>query len=213
MRIPLEVEERTPQSKSDLNQLRNEGKVPGVIYGKKISKAASIAVEEKELLALLRSHPNAVLDVELPSTGKQSVIMTAVQRDPLSKQLLHVDFHQISMNEKVKTTVRIETVGDSAGVKEGGILQQLLHELDIQSLPGRIPESILVDVSQLQMGENILVRDISAPEGVEVRTDPELVVVSVLVPQKDVSEEEAVEREEEAEAAEQRSEEAKMEEV
>jgi large subunit ribosomal protein L25 len=187
----MKAEERFVQSKGDLRQLREQGKVPGVVYGKKISKPTAIAVNEKELLSVLRSHPNAVLEMEIPSAGKQPVMMTAVQRDPLTRHLLHIDFHQINMNEEVKTQVRLDVIGESAGVKEGGVLQVMLHELDIHCLPNRIPESIEVDISGLQVGENVLVSDLKLPEGVQSGIEGEMVVVTVLAPQKDITEEAA----------------------
>ncbi|CAM4485894.1 50S ribosomal protein L25 [Paenibacillus tarimensis] len=213
MTMTMKAEERLVQTKADLRQLREQGKVPGVVYGKNISKATAIAVEEKELMALIRSNPHAVLELEVPAVGKQSVMLSDVQRDPLSRHLLHIDFHQIDMNQAIRTQVRVETTGVSAGEKEGGIVQTMLHEVEIQCLPSRIPDSLAVDVSSLQVGENILVGELKLPEGVELKTDPESVVVTVLAPQKDLTAEEAEDAAvEEAEAA-SRAEEAGAEEV
>jgi len=191
MALTMKAEERLVQSKGDLRKLREQGKVPGVVYGKNIGKPTAIAVDEKELQSLLRTHPNAVLEMEVPSAGRQPVMMTSVQRDPLSRHLLHIDFHQINMNEEVKTQAPLILVGDSVGVREGGILSVLLHELEIQCLPDRIPEGIEVDVSALQVGENLLVGDLKLPEGVETRMDDKQVVVTVLAPQKETVDEDA----------------------
>jgi len=191
MALTMKAEERLVQSKGDLRKLREQGKVPGVVYGKNIGKPTAIAVDEKELQSLLRTHPNAVLEMEVPSAGRQPVMMTSVQRDPLSRHLLHIDFHQINMNEEVKTQAPLIVVGDSVGVREGGILSVLLHELEIQCLPDRIPEGIEVDVSALQVGENLLVGDLKLPEGVETRMDDKQVVVTVLAPQKETVDEDA----------------------
>ncbi|EXX86332.1 50S ribosomal protein L25 [Paenibacillus darwinianus] len=213
MTFTMKAEKRQVQTKSDLRQLRQQGKVPGVVYGKNIKQPTAIAVNEKELLHLLRSHPNAVLELELPSAGNQPVMMSDVQRDPLSRGVLHIDFHQINLNEEVKAQVRLEVVGEAPGDKEGGILQLMLHELDVQCLPRDIPESIVVDVSNMQIGENILISDLKLPKGVLLKSDPEQVVVTILTPQKDITEEEAEDAAVEAEEAEARAKEAQAEEV
>ncbi|NBD28096.1 50S ribosomal protein L25 [Paenibacillus glycinis] len=211
MAIPFQAQERTIGTQGDIRKMRLRGSIPGVVYGAKLSKPLNVAVNEKELSALLRSHPHALLELDIPGAGKQPVMLTEVQREPLSRTVLHVDFHQVNMNEAVKTAVRLDMVGDSAGVREGGILQAMLHELEIQCLPDRIPESIEVDVSALGIGENLLVGDLKLPSGVTTRLDAEQVVVTILAPQKDLTADEAEEAAEEAEAAAERSHEAKME--
>ncbi|RXZ79273.1 50S ribosomal protein L25/general stress protein Ctc [Paenibacillaceae bacterium] len=184
MSISLKAKERSGKTQSDLRQLRAHGRIPAVVYGKKIDVPASISVEAKELLALLRSHPNAVVEMEVPSAGKQPVMMTEIQRDPLSRQLLHIDFRQIDMNEEVKTAIHVDITGEAAGVKAGGVLQILLHEVEIQCLPGSIPESVQVDITDLEIGDQILVSDLKLVSGVTVLSEPGAVVAAVLVPQK-----------------------------
>ncbi|WP_028560735.1 50S ribosomal protein L25 [Paenibacillus pinihumi] len=213
MSTMLQVERRQTKTKGELRKLRQEGKIPGVIYGKQVKEATPLAVDEKQVMHILRHHPNAVLEIQVPSGGTQPVMLGELQRDPLSKQVIHIDFHQISMTEKVKTAVRVELSGDAPGAREGGILQILQHEIEIQCLPSRIPESVVVDVSNLQIGENVLLENLELPEGVEARADSDLVIVTILAPQKELSEEEAVEEEKAVDAAEKRSEEAKMEDI
>lgn len=191
MALTMKAEERRVRSKGELRRLREEGKVPGVVYGKNIDEPTPIVVDEKELQSILKTHPNAVLEMEVPSAGKQPVMMTDVQRDALSRRLMHIDFHQINMNEEVRTQVPLHVTGDSVGVREGGILSVLLHELEVYCLPGEIPEQIEVDVSALQVGENLLVGDLNLPDRVETRVDAEQVVVTVLAPQKEAVDEEA----------------------
>lgn len=209
----IRVEPRMQATKGDLRKLRQNGKVPGVIYGKQLPAPAPVSVSEKELAALLRSHPNAVLELDVPSVGVQSVMVSDVQRDSIHNNLLHVDFHQINMNEKVWVNIRVETTGDSTGVREGGILSLILHELEVQCLPGDIPESIKVDVSQLGIGESFTVGELKLPNGVEAKSEAELVVVTVLAPQKELSEEEAEAQDVEAHEADSRSDEAKHNEI
>ncbi|CAM4402953.1 50S ribosomal protein L25 [Paenibacillus alkaliterrae] len=211
MAIAMKADQRLSSTKGELRQLRLQGKIPGVIYGKQISEAAHVTVDGKELQSLLRSHPNAIIEINLPSQGKQSVMVSDVQRDSLSRQVLHVDFHQINMNENVRANVRIQAEGDSEGVREGGILQVVLHELEVQCLPGSIPEAIMVDISSLSVGESVLVSNLSLPQGVETFADPDLVVLTILAPQKELTEEEAEDAAVEAVEAESRSKEEQLE--
>ncbi|KEQ22737.1 50S ribosomal protein L25 [Paenibacillus tyrfis] len=189
MATSLKAEARTGRTKGDRNRLRAEGKVPGVVYGKKVTQTP-IAIDQKELLALLKTNPHAVIDLDIPQFGKQPVMINEVQRDALSRQLLHVDFHQINMDEPVQTTVRLEYIGDPEGVKVGGILQIQHHEIEIRCLPQRIPASIEVDVSGLEIGQSMLVSELKLPEGVEARTDAHDVLATILTPQKEAEPEE-----------------------
>jgi len=193
----LKVEARDEKlTKSEVKKLRSEGKVPGVVYGKKVG-ALTIAVDTKELLSLLRSNPKAIVEMDLPQNGKQPVMIHEIQRDKVNRSLLHIDFHQINMDEPVRTSVPLDFVGDSTGVREGGMLQIQMHELEIRCLPHLIPSSIAVDVTALDLGGTVLVGDITVPAGIEIKADPGDVVVTVLAPQKEVVEEvEAVEVEE-----------------
>lgn len=213
MAIAIQAEQRTGATKGDLRQLRMSGQVPGVVYGKQLQASAAVSVSEKKLSSLLRSHPNAVLELTVPESGVHSVMVADVQRDSLNHKLLHVDFHQINMNEKVRANVRIDATGDSAGVREGGILSIILHELEVECLPGDIPNAIEVDVSELNIGESILVSDLTLPGGVEAKSDSQLVIVTVLAPQKELSEEEKEAQDVEAQEAESRSDNAVHEEI
>ncbi|RCW41428.1 50S ribosomal protein L25 [Paenibacillus prosopidis] len=213
MSIAMKANGRSISTKGELRELRLQGRIPGVVYGKQLSSAALVSVDQKELELLLRSHPNAVLEIDIPSYGKQSVMVSDVQRDTMTRHVLHVDFHQINLNENVRANVRIEAVGDSEGVKEGGILQVILHELEVQCLPGNIPEAVTVDISSLGVGESLLVSDLKLPQGVESKSDPELVVLTILAPQKELTEDEKEDAAVELIEAESRSKEAQLEEL
>ncbi|MBD3922813.1 50S ribosomal protein L25 [Paenibacillus sp. PR3] len=213
MGIPLTVETRKTRTRREIRELRSQGKVPGVVYGPSLAAPTPIALAERELLPLLRSHPNAVLSVAIPGGLTESVVISEVQRDPLTHQVVHIDLKQINMNKKLRTHVRLEVTGDSQGEREGGIMQLLAHELEIECLPNQLPEVIKFDVTSLGVGENLLVRDIPVPAGVTVRSDAEQVVVTILAPQLELSEEEAEAQAVELHEAESRSKHAKMEEV
>ncbi len=190
MAMTMKAATRPSSTKGELRKLRMAGHVPGIIYGKQLDGAASVSVDEKDIQAMLRTNPNAIMEIEVPAQGSFSVMVSSVQRDPLSRQLLHVDFHQISMNEPVRAFVRVEVTGDATGVREGGIMQAILHEIEVQCLPSQIPDMITADITALEIGENLFVSDLHMPAGVEVKVDPQLVVVTILAPQKEAAEDE-----------------------
>ncbi|MEW9702452.1 50S ribosomal protein L25 [Paenibacillus sp. SI8] len=195
MAATLKAEVRKDTTKSDIKQMRSKGKIPGVIYGKKVQSTV-ITIDEKELRALLRVNPHALIELELPDGGKRPVMINELQRGRVNRELLHVDFHQVNLDEPVKTVVTLEFTGEAKGVKEGGILQVQLHELEIRCLPNQIPGSLPVDISHLELGENILVSEISVPAGIEIKSDPNDLIVTVLVPQKEKDVEEPANNEE-----------------
>lgn len=188
MSVTLKAEAREENTKSEIKQLRGQGKVPGVVYGKKVGNSI-IAIDQKELLNLLHHHPHAIIDMELPDGVKQPVMIHEVQRDVISKDLLHIDFHQINMDEPVRTSVVLEFLGEAVGTTEGGILQIQHHELEIRCLPQLIPEAIPVDISRLKLGDNFLVSDLQVPAGIEIKTDPYEVIITILAQQKNLEEE------------------------
>lgn len=185
MDVTLKAESRNGLTKSGVKQLRSSGKVPGVVYGKKVG-AVQIAVEAKELLMLLRNSPHAIVEMELPGSGKQPVMVHDIQRDQISRNLLHIDFHQINMDEPVRTSIPLDFLGESKGEEEGGMLQIQLHEIEIRCLPAQLPANIAVDISALELGDSLLVSDLTAPSGVEIKSHPKDVVVTILAPQKDL---------------------------
>jgi large subunit ribosomal protein L25 len=188
MTVTLKAEGRQSLTRSEVNLKRREGKVPAVVYGKKI-EPTPLFIDQKELMALIKANRHAVIDMDVPGSGKQSVMLSDVHRDTMTRELLHVDFHQINMDEPVKTTVGLDFAGDAKGVREGGMLQVILHEVEIRCLPQQIPTSLEIDISGLELGDTFLVSSIQAPPGVEIKTDPELPVVTVLAPQKAADEE------------------------
>ncbi|WP_082053518.1 50S ribosomal protein L25 [Gordoniibacillus kamchatkensis] len=188
MSTTLRAETRDNLTKSEVKAKRREGKVPAVVYGKKLAPTP-LLIDQKELLALLRSNPHAVVDLDIEGGDKEPAMVTDVQRDSLTRELLHVDFHQINMDEPVRTTIALDFVGEPIGVKEGGMMQTILHEVEIRCLPQNIPAALHVDVSELKLGDTLLVSSIQPPAGIEIKTDPDQTVVTVLAPQKAATEE------------------------
>ena len=191
MSTTLQVHAREATSKGELRRIRSSGKVPGVVYGKGLDQPVEAFRSMPRILtAMLRSHPNAVVEMDIPGAGKHPVMMAEMQRDSLSRQVIHIDFHRINMNEKINTSARLDITGTSPGEKEGGMLQLVLHEIEIECYPKDIPEVIAVDVSGLEMGEHLTISDLKLPAGVVATQDPETVIVAVLAPQKERTEEE-----------------------
>lgn len=189
MVLALKAEERKGATKSERKGFRSNGKIPGVVYGSKMN-STPIAVDEKDILALLRSNPNAIIQLNVPGMGNQPVMINEIQRDAISRNLLHIDFHRINMNEPVLATVRLDFQGDPAGVKAGGILQVQLHEIAVRCLPDDLPNSIEVDISELEVGSNMLVSELKVSSKIEIKTDENDVLVTILAPQKDAVDDE-----------------------
>jgi large subunit ribosomal protein L25 len=126
-------------------------------------------------------------------------MMAELQRDSMSHKVMHIDFHRINMNEKITTSVRLEITGTSPGEKEGGMLQSVQHEIEIECYPKDIPDFIAVDVSGLEIGDHLSISDLKLPAGVETKLDPTTAIVAVLAPQKQRTEEEIDALEDEAE--------------
>lgn len=190
MSIALQAQERTTMSKSALRQLRQQGKVPGVVFGKELAAPVSVAIDAKDLSTLLRTNPHSILEMTVPGRGSQSVLLTEIQRDSMSGQILHVDFHQVNLNEKITAEVRLDFQGQSSGEKEGGMLQIVVHELQVECIAKDLPPSITVDISTLGFGDHLTVGDLQLPAGVKSTLELNTVIVSVLAPQKDRTEDE-----------------------
>lgn len=192
--LTLSAEKREALPKSTVTQLRRRGRIPGVLYGKG-RESQLLHVDQGEMIRLLQQEgSNAVLQLQLE--GKtEAVIVQEVQRDPIKDQILHVDFKTIRMNEPIDAEVPLAIQGESRGVKAGGVLQQQLWSVEIRCLPGQLPSEISVDVSNLEIGDVLTLAQVPLPEGVELLSDPDQVVISVLEPQSGAKEEAEAEEE------------------
>jgi len=179
MSKPIVAEIRRKAAKSELKALRRAGRVPAVLYGNEM-EPLSIAVDEK----VVREHAGKRGLITLQVDGKtRHVMIKHIQKDPLQhEKALHVDFMQVNLHEAVQTEVPLALVGEPQGVKEGGILQQPLRMVVVESLPDRIPEQIPIEVEHLQLGDVVTLSSVSLPEGVQLVTDPDTVVASVVPP-------------------------------
>jgi large subunit ribosomal protein L25 len=172
---------RLTEKSGSTSSQRRKGFVPVVVYGAG-SDSQSFTVDNKTITGILTSNPRAVLTLELPDSGKKNVVIQEVQRQPVSKQLLHIDFQQIDMKAKLDTKVAFHFTGDPVGVKSGGVQQVELHELDIRTLPDKLTASFDVDISGLEIGDQLLVSDLPKHEGWEILTPEDTLIIRIAPP-------------------------------
>jgi large subunit ribosomal protein L25 len=199
--VKLKAEPRNATGRSAARKLKARGIVPAVIYGGK-QKSQALQVQERDINAMLSHASGENILVELEIAGEKAgrtALLQEVQHSPVRGDVVHVDFHAISMDEKIEANVPLEPMGMATGVKNfGGLLEQNLRSLAIECLPRDLPDKISVDVSALNIGDAIHVRDIKMPSGVTVKVNADLTAFSVVAP---VAEEEPVTPEAEAAAA------------
>ncbi len=183
--IELNVEKRSTIGKNEARRSRAKGKIPAVVYGAK-KPTVPISVDRKALTDAFRggAGENAIFLLKLAGTDQaRHAMIKALQQDPVSRKPLHVDFVRIEMTSKIRVRVSIEIVGTAAGVKtQGGILDIVTREVEVECLPGNIPKHMPVDVTALSIGDALRLSQLVAPEGVTVVDDPEKVIVHVTHP-------------------------------
>lgn len=187
-RYNLSVEVREDTGKGVARSLRRSGLVPAVIYGKSRPSQA-LTVNPEDLKNKMSG--NAIFDLSITAAGeeiKETVMIKEVQKDPIKGELLHIDFHHISMDEKITVNVSLNLTGEAPGVREGGVLQQLLREVEIECLPLDIPEALQLDISKLEMGNSMLVNDLEVPENIEIKTPFDEAIVTIVVPTEEEEE-------------------------
>jgi len=202
-KIPLKAYERKTEKKSDLRKLREEGFVPAVIYGEGIEESKTVSVVHGELLRLLRKrrHEDFLIDLEVEETKEKFItLLQDVQFHPVTDRIIHADFYSVSLEKPIYAKIPVHLVGEARGVKEGGVLYQVLHEIEIEAKPLDLPSVIEVDVTELEIGDSVHVGDIKIEGDVKVITPPEETVVTVSEPEKVVEAAPAEEELEEEEA-------------
>ena len=177
-----------------VRRLRREGLVPGVVYGTG-DEPRSFQADDRELARLLSSGA-AVFDLQLDGEAIP-VIVKDQQLHPVRGQVLHIDMLHVNLNEAIQTTVLVElhNYEEAPGVKEGGVLEQVTRELNIEALPGDIPEKIDVDVSGLEAAATLSLSVLTAPEGVKFLDDPDETVIATITVPTEVPEEPEIEEE------------------
>jgi large subunit ribosomal protein L25 len=183
MDATLKAEKRDGRGKNEARRLRASGRIPAVLYGAEKGKATEIAVDPKNLLRILHSEAgvNTLIGLQLDG-GDTRVLVKEYQLDPIDHKLLHADFYQVAMDKTITVTVPVVIKGEAKGVKQqGGIVDFVNREIEIEVLPGNIPENITVDVSELMLHEGIRVRDLKV-EGAKwtALSDADMMIVHVV---------------------------------
>ena len=182
--VKLKAEQRTATGRSAARKLKAQGVVPAVVYGGK-DKPQPLQVAVRDVNAILShaSGENILVELEIAGSGNRMALVQEIQHAPVGGNILHIDFHAVSMDEKIHADVPLEPTGTANGVKNfGGLLEQSLRAISIECLPGDLPDRITVDVSNLNIGDTIHVRDIQLPNGVVAKTQADLTAFSVVAP-------------------------------
>jgi large subunit ribosomal protein L25 len=177
------AESRTETGKNVNRRLRSRGMIPGVLYaaGK---EAVSVAVSPQEIFAILKSDSgeNTLFDLDLGGS-KRKVILKEYQREPLRGKLLHADFYEVALDKVITVKVHIELEGTPVGVKlQGGIVDFVTRDLEVECLPADIPAKITVDISHLELGKHLRVSDLKLGDKVQILAEPEVVIAHVVLP-------------------------------
>ena len=195
---------REAGTRSSVKQLRNSGQVPAVVYGYQVENT-SVSVDEVEFIKVIREvGRNGVIDLDL--NGETTKVMVYdYQFDSLKNQITHIDFVAINMKTEVTVDVTIDVTGEAKGVEEGGIVEQPIFEVQVTATPNNIPETLEVDVSELEIGDTLYVSDVKTTGNFTIENEDDEALVTVVPPQK---EEELDEDEESEETAEESTEES-----
>jgi large subunit ribosomal protein L25 len=183
MTAVLQAMPRTGEKQSNIRKIRQEGNIPAILNGG--NKSEPIYINSIEFLKTIReTGRNGIINLSV-NQEQHPVMVHEIQKDSIKGDVLHADFQIVNMSEKVEVEVNIHLIGDSIGVKDGGVLQQPLHQLLISALPSDIPQSIEIDISGLEVGETLLVGDIPHSGSYEILQDKEQVVASILAPRQE----------------------------
>ena len=184
MEAVLDAVERTDRGKNEARRLRASGKIPAVVYGGKDGGKA-IAVDPKVLAKILRTEQgaNTLIALNVPGAGDARVLVREYQLDPITHELLHADFYRVAMDKLLRVPVTVVPHGEPKGVKQqGGVLDVVHRQIEIECLPADIPTHIEVDVTELMVGMSIRVKDIATNPKWKPMADPEMMLLHVIIP-------------------------------
>jgi len=202
--IFLDAEIREGLGRGKVKDLRDKGYIPAVVYSEG-KEAKAIQVSHKVLLGLVHQHrlENVIISLRIKDDKKQkarSCLIKEIQYNPVSEDIIHVDFNEISLTKEIKINVPVVTKGEPVGVKQdGGSLEHILWEIEVECLPTNIPKEIEVDVSALKIGDSIQIKDIALPPNTKFTAEPETVVITVSAPVQEEAAAPAAEGEEQKE--------------
>jgi large subunit ribosomal protein L25 len=184
MEAILEATTRDSMGKNEARRTRRDGRVPAVLYGGDAG-ATAIAVEPRALLKILHSESgaNTLISLKLPGGGDTRVLVKEYQLDPITHAVLHADFYRVAMDRMLQVTVPVVVRGEAPGVKQqGGILEFVHRQIDIECLPADIPENIVIDVGNLMLHQGVRVRDIAGDAKWKSLSEPDMMIVHVILP-------------------------------
>jgi large subunit ribosomal protein L25 len=183
----LKAAVRTETGKGAMRRLRREGRIPAVVYGRgEETRPLSVDAHDFEMLTKHHSLDTTIIELSIEGAGRKGgklrTLIVEVQSHPYRPQILHVDFQQIHAGERVTVQVPVRLHGTPAGVRVGGVLQHVLHDVELECAVEEIPESLDVDVSALEIGDSVHVSELAIPENVEILIDAERTVCTVAPP-------------------------------
>jgi len=186
--VALNAQSRKETGKGVARSLRRQALIPAVFYGPKV-EPVPLALRSKEVEKVVSSEApeNILIDLNIENgeaTQSHRAMIKEIQVDPVKQTILHVDFYAISMDQKISLEIPISLTGAPVGVSEGGILQQVSRTIEVSCLPDQIPEVLVLDVSDLAIGDSLHVSDLEIPEGIELLVEEKLTVATVIPPTK-----------------------------
>jgi large subunit ribosomal protein L25 len=195
-RPTLPVEERPERGSRATRRLRRQGLVPGVVYGGADGESTAFKVDARVLRQVLVDG-SALIDLKVDGGRVRPVIVKEQQLHPVRDQPLHIDLLEVRLDEKIQApvAVHVEGVEESPGVKEGGVLEQVTHQLNIEALPTDIPEAIVVDMSGMEIAATMHLSEVTPPPGVTFLDDPEETIIATIVVPTEIEEPEEIEEE------------------
>ena len=185
MEAILEATSRDTFGKNEARRTRRDGKVPGILYGGDGGRATPIAVSPRALLKILHSESglNTLISLKLAGAGDARVLVKDFQLDPVTHQMLHADFYRVAMDKVLQVTIPVTVHGEPKGVKQqGGVLEFIRREIEIECLPGDIPEHIEIDVSELMLHQGVRVRDVPIDPRWKPLTEADAMLVHIILP-------------------------------
>ncbi|MGE3312000.1 MAG: 50S ribosomal protein L25 [Limisphaerales bacterium] len=189
--VPLTAYARSVAGRNAVKKLRGAGRIPTVIYGGK-SPSQTLELNQREIDKLIAhsASENILVDLAVEGDARPArlALVQEVQHDPITRGVLHIDFHEVSPTEKVTLMVPVETVGIAAGVKDGGVLEHVLYKIKVRALPADLPVVLEVDVTEMPMNKVLHLGEIPVPPGVEVLGDKNVPVLSIAAPRTEVEE-------------------------
>lgn len=202
MAATLTAVARTGRGKNEARRLRGAGRIPAIVYGGEEAESVSVSVDPKALLEIFHSESgvNTLIGLSIDDASANQVLVKEFQLDPISQALLHVDFYQLALDKEITITVPVVLKGEPAGVKQqGGLVDFIQREVQVECMPTEIPENIEVDISELMIGQGVRLREVSTGVSWSPVSDADTLLVHVIAPK--VEEEETPEEAETAEGA------------